>query len=112
MPRISLAAAVWCFAVSAAGVPFAVQAEPKLLTAAQLDLVSAGHALSELGLPVLNIHLEDVNIGLGNINITAQVAHAIASATAVCVLCGGDAIATALATADNLNSTRQQVTQQ
>jgi hypothetical protein len=112
MPRISLAAAALCFAVSAAGVPFAVQAEPKLLTAPQLDSISAGQALSKLGVPVITIHLEGVTVGLGNINIAAQVAHAIANATAVCVLCGGDAIATALATADNLNFTRQQVTQQ
>jgi hypothetical protein len=111
MPRISLAAAALCFAVSAA-VPFAVKAEPKLLTAAQLDSVSAGNGLSKVGVPVINIYLESVNVGLGNINITAQVALATASATAFCVVCSGDAIATALATANNFNLGKQQVTQQ
>jgi hypothetical protein len=112
MPRISLAAAALCFAVSAAGVPFAVKAEPELLTAAQLDSISAGRALSKVGVPVITIHLEGVDLGLGNINIAAQMALATATATAVCMFCRGDAIATALATADNLNFTSQQVTQQ
>jgi hypothetical protein len=62
--------------------------------------------------PVINIYLEGVNVGLGNINIAAQVALATASATAFCVVCSGDAIATALATANNFNLGAQQVTQQ
>jgi hypothetical protein len=49
MPKISLAAAALCFTVSAVAVSFAAKAEPKLLTAAQLDSVSAGNALSKLG---------------------------------------------------------------
>jgi hypothetical protein len=112
MPKISLVATALCFAVSAIGVPFAVKAEPRLLTAAQLDLVSAGHALPELEVPLIDIYLEGMDVGVGNINITAQVAQAIASATASCVLCRGDVIATALATANNLNLAMQQVTQQ
>jgi type IV secretory pathway TrbL component len=79
-----------------------------LLTAAQLESVSAGNALSNPGLPVINIYLEGVNVVLGNINIATQVALATASVTAFCVVCSGDAIATAFATANNLNRAAQQ----
>jgi hypothetical protein len=112
MQKISLAAAALCFTVSAVAVPFAVQAEPKLLTAAQLDSVSAGNALSKQGVPVINIYLEGVNVGLGNINIAAQVALATASATAYCIVCSGDTIATAFATASNFNHPARQIKQQ
>jgi predicted nuclease with RNAse H fold len=112
MPRILVAAAALCFAVSAAGVPFAAKAEPELLTAAQLDSISAGRALWNVRLPVIARHLESVDLGIGNVNIAAQMALATATATAVCFFCAGDVIATAVATAGNFNLATQQVTQQ
>lgn len=98
MPKISLAAGVLCLAVSAAGVPFAATAEPMLLTATQLDQVGAGGPLSGPQMPTINVAVGGVN--LGDLNINAQAASAVAVSTAACGICDA-AIADALALANN-----------
>jgi hypothetical protein len=98
MKKTSLAAAALCFAVSAVGVPFAATAEPALLTATQLDQVSAGARLAGVEMPTINVAVGGVD--LGNLNVTTQAATAVAVSTAACGVCDA-AISDAAALATN-----------
>ena len=78
--------------------PWLAHAEPTVLTATQMESVTAA-ALVEINVPV-NVLVQT--------NITTQVANAIATAIATCGVCiGGGPMASALAAAANANFSRQ-----
>ena len=90
MVRVPLSALVFCLALSPAVFPFAAKADPRVLTASELEGATAG----AVSLPPIQI----------NVNTTAQVAVAIPVAIAVCAVCKNPAvIAVARGTAFNIN---------
>jgi len=97
MRRIAL---VTVAAVASTGVaPWVAKAEPMVLTATQMESITAA-ALIEVNVPI--------NLALGDIlvqnNITTQVANAIGLALAACGICTGAApSASSLASAINAN---------
>ena len=77
--------------------PLAAKAEPVMLTAWQMDSVTAA-ALVEINIPI-NVLVQT--------NLTTQVANAIATAIATCGICAGHApTASSLAGATNANVSR------
>jgi hypothetical protein len=84
VPALALAAVV-------AGGAFAVKAEPLLLTSSQMEAVTAGQAINVSPQTIVNTSV----VVLQQLNITTQVAAAVAAAT--------DAVAAAA----NVNSTGQ-----
>lgn len=85
--------------------PLAVSAEPMVLTAVQMESITAAAAPSSIN---INVQLGDV---LVQTNRTIQIANAIAIAIANCGVCvGGAPSASSLAVASNANASGQQIT--
>jgi hypothetical protein len=88
--RTPLAALVLCLALASAVVPVAAKADPRILSAHELEAVTAGRTI-----------LAPIQI---NLNHTVQVARATAVSTAVCSACiNATVTAFSQATASNVN---------
>jgi hypothetical protein len=88
--RTTLVVSVLCLALSSAVVPVATKADPRILSAHELEAVTAGRTIRA-----------PIQINLNN---TAQVARATAISSAVCIACN-NAMVTAFsqAAASNVN---------
>lgn len=95
MARALIVASILCLALSPAVLPSAAKADPRVLSASDLEAVTAGRVI----LPPIQI----------NLNNSVQVARATAISTAICVACI-NATVTAVSEASAFNVNMAELT--